>query len=381
MQLTYFSLGMAALVPASQALLLKDSFDFVYEAQVEHRFLPWAKQKVAKEIVDKDSTYTKDFNSIENSNKAGFTVGLEAVELGSEFELSWKNVRETETKVENFHSEKTQQETEYQPDTRMVVRVAQLKTCLNKKCNSKKVEEVVEYVEKGAVQDSVRQYWKEQSYEYLNTHLLPNGVAPLPKRNTGYAVYKAAAKINSYRYVNKYWKSGWHSENLVCKDGEIITGMCGSGAGSDCYDHKKKKWMYGMIECSDEVTNLNLQSDGWFGDEGNYPSDLHYCPPHQPFLTGFCGAGYHPTCNKMYGYGRCSSKLGLGLQVPTRAERRRHGDKMGWVNNNCKWIGGGWGKKLTCPDKQAGAGFCGSGKWPHCANKSLHNAILCCKYD
>merc|ERR1712170_159451 len=100
---------MAALVPASQALLLKDSFDFVYEAQVEHRFLPWAKQKVAKEIVDKDSTYTKDFNSIENSNKAGFTVGLE----------------------------------------------------------------VVEYVEKGAVQDSVRQYWKEQSYEYLNTHLLP----------------------------------------------------------------------------------------------------------------------------------------------------------------------------------------------------------------
>lgn len=417
MKLGYFSLLPAALMPAGQAYTITHTYDYAYNAFVEHVYVAWTAHQESEKTESKKEEYEKIYNEVSRDVSLGVDVATPAgLEVGVETSFGWKDIKETETKVTTFDSHHKEVFQAFQEGISLVLRVATKKSCFGTECHENTIKDIVGYtmLREGGVTDEEDKKWTEKSFEFLNEFMLMPGMKNVTVQDYGYAAVDFHADVTTYRHVNKYWKSGRYGKRLTCDDGEVITGICGSGWHADCRDDDGHK-VFTKIQCSDELNLSTEKCDSWKSDKGKHIN--MYCPVDFPVLKGYCGSGKDKNCAGGFGNTKCCrlrnsppiptpSTSQLEKTDPFRGEMRRvltlfsnhfpsnfplpgrwiHGiarknNQIGNVNDKCHWKGGGHGEDVDCPDGYIVTGSCGSGKDPHCDYNRLYSNILCCKIE
>jgi len=146
----------------------------------------------------------------------------------------------------------------------------------------------------------------------------------------------------------------------TCQTG-VMTGSCGSGGDYDCgRSGDCPKDTGHAIRCDFNELALSERLTDW--KCGNKGQQMSCDQIGGGVLVGQCQSGDHTDC-KQHCVGSVAIQCDMSVDIDTKS---------------CKWLSGGFGIFLNCPQNYVATGICGSGEHTDCPNNAVHQ-LQCCR--
>merc|ERR1711962_1918944 len=179
-----------------------------------------------------------------------------------------------------------------------------------------------------------------------------------------------AGTIDSYAPGDCHWITGGSGDFIQCLPDFYIDATCGSGSREDCRFMREGedgtaqmgKYAFG-IHCCPATKQLPVGAPDdcqWYGANTGENAE---CP-------GVNAAFGRCSTNKSVGGGGDCNKLGHQVQCCTSAIHTKP--------ELCGWLYDTYGTKLSCPNGQVAAGFCGTNNKADCNDGHNFVGIRCC---